>query len=193
MAEQATELLRSFIAIPLPEQLQRQLAALQQQLKAAVQELKPARSENLHLTLHFLGDQPQQLLAEIGHFMLSIGERKNIFNVELKGLGCFPNRRRPRVLWLGLEPRDQLIELHSELSENLQQLGVEVDRRPFRPHLTLGRFKRPPRSTEPMCPFLSQECGKLQVDRVILFSSRLTRSGAIHEPLTTARFGGNEN
>ncbi len=189
MTKGNTELLRAFIAVPLPAALQQRLSQLLQQLKAALPELKPAAAHNLHLTLHFLGEQTQEQLAEIGRLMVSIGEKKKNFNVTIRNLGCFPGLRNPRVLWLGLEPPDQLIALHRELASGLQLLGLLNDVRPYRPHLTLGRFKVPRANPEALCPFLSQEFGNLKIDQLVLYSSRLTAAGAVHSPLQRVILG----
>lgn len=176
---------RSFIAIPFPPPLLEQLTKLQQQLREQLPELKTPTAKNLHLTLHFLGDQTQEQLAEISLVMLSIGQRKNIFNVTLEGLGFFPNRRRPRILWLGVEPQLELKNLYQELANGLQKLGIATEQRPYRPHLTIGRFRQPPRSTDALCPFLSHSCGTMKIDRMVLYTSELTQHGAIHTPQTT--------
>ncbi|SHJ73520.1 2'-5' RNA ligase [Malonomonas rubra DSM 5091] len=183
-----TELLRSFIAIPLPEQTRRRIGKLQQQLRALQPLLKTPRSENLHLTLNFLGDLTPEQLAEIGQHVLSIGQKKEIFNVLLKGLGFFPNAKRPRILWLGVEPEAELIALQEELSKQLLSAGLEIEQRRYRPHLTIGRFRQPPPTTEALCPFLSQSCGSMKIDRMILYTSKLTPKGAIHRAQTTAVF-----
>ncbi len=183
MPDDHSQLVRAFIAVPLPEVLQQSLAELQNQLQATLPELKPAAARNLHLTLHFLGELTQEQLAETARLMVSIGQKKKDFNVFLKGLGFFPRRSRPRVLWLGLEPPDQLLALFEDLADGLLQLGLLDQKRPYQPHLTLGRFKVPPAKLDALCPFLSQEFGTLRVERLVLYSSRLTATGAIHNPL----------
>ncbi len=183
MAEQQAELIRAFLAIPLPEELQQSIFRLQKRLKGAIPELKPAAIHNLHLTLHFLGDRTQEQLAEIARIMVSTGEKKKSFNVLVKNLGCFPQQRKPRVLWLGVEPPEPLIALQAELAAELEQRGLLDDRRPYRPHLTIGRFKQIPRDPDALCPFLSQGCGSFKVDQLVLYRSRLTPSGAVHTPL----------
>lgn len=193
VADNNGSLLRSFIAIPLPEAQQRNVATLQQQLRQMAPELTATRPESLHLTLHFLADQPKELLAKVGRSMLSIGEKKKDFNVTLKGLDCFPNRRRPRILWLGLEPQNELIELHRQLATMLQKFGLPSETRPFRPHLTIGRFKSPPKNIDWLCPFLTHSCGSFTIDTMILFRSELSNRGALHTPLTTAPLGAVKN
>lgn len=183
-------LLRSFIAIPLPAPLRQRIAVLQLQLRQLAPQLNPVKVKNLHLTLHFLGDQPQQLLAKIGQVMLSIGQKKRDFNVTLKGLGYFPERRRPQVLWLGIEPEKELSDLYRQLSVDLNKLGLTTEQRRYRPHLTLGRFRQTPKAIDPLCPFLSHSCGNLKIDRMILYTSELTTQGALHTPLTTAPLTG---
>jgi len=185
-SENSADRVRAFIAIPLQQDLKNALAALQQRLLSDNPGLKPVASDNLHLTLRFLGDRSQDELADIGRIMLSVGARKRFFNVLLEGLGVFPNQRRPRVLWVGLNPPDEIISLAGLLNENLALLGLPPEPQPFRPHLTLGRFKYPKQRVISLCPFLSQCYGSLKIDRMVLYRSHLTRAGAIHTPLVTA-------
>lgn len=188
MSEKSLERFRSFIAIPLPTTLQQEIVSLQQQLSQAIPSLKPVAIHNLHLTLQFLGERIEDQLAEIGRIMLSIARKKNYFNVILAGLGSFPNRSRPKILWIGLEPSTELLELQNNLTELLEQKGLQPDLRPYRPHLTIGRFKTSLPQPEALCPFLSQQQRILKVDRIILYTSRLTATGAIHSPHQIVRF-----
>jgi 2'-5' RNA ligase len=118
--------------------------------------------------------------------MLSVGQKKKNFNATLEGLKFFPNQRHPKILWLGIQPEHELIDLYDRLSKELGSLGLKLDPRPYRPHLTIGRFKRSPKQTATLCPFLSHNCGSLTIDRMILFHSKLTVGGAVHTPIQTA-------
>jgi len=129
---------RSFIAIPLPAALQQRLGCLQQELKQELPELSLSAPQNLHLTLQFHGDQPQELLEKVGRLMLSIGRSHPPFSVTLKGLSSFPGGRRPRVVWLGVEPPAPLLALRAVLSAGLGELGLPGETHPYRAHLTLG-------------------------------------------------------
>lgn len=184
---------RCFIAIPIPQPLQQQITALQQLLRQKIPELKTPNTETLHLTLHFLGDQPQEQLAKIERLMLSVGQNKKDFNVLLEGLGCFPNRRRPRTLWLGLHPETELVQLQQQLAQGLTDLGFTIDQRRYRPHLTIGRLRQPPADGNRLCPFLSHSCGSLKIDRMVLYTSKLAPQGAIHTPVATALLGNRPN
>jgi len=185
-SENSADRVRAFIAIPLPQDLKKSLAALQRQLLSDNPGLKPVAPDNLHLTLRFLGDRRQDELADIGRIMLSVAARKRFFNVLLEGLGVFPNLRRPRVLWVGLNPPDEIIALAGLLNDNLALLGLPPEQQPFRPHLTLGRFKNQKQRAVSLCPFLTQCYGSLKIDRMVVYRSNLTRAGAIHTPLVTA-------
>lgn len=185
-------LLRSFIAIPLSVQQKQRIATLQQQLQQLLPGLKIPKPETLHLTLLFLGEQTREQLAKVGRTMLSIGRKKKNFNVELQGLDFFPARQRPRILWLGLKPRAELIDLHRQLAVELDKQGLATEQRPYRPHLTVARFMRATEYNNQLCPFLTHSCGSLKIDRMILFSSKLTSRGAIHTPLTTVRLSATE-
>lgn len=176
---------RAFIAIPLQKETQRQISKLQQRLGKALPELKSVPTENLHLTLHFLGEQHHDQLAKIASSMLSIGQKQKVFNVTLAGLGFFPHRRRPKILWLAAQPETELLNLYSQLAEKLKVLGIEPDPRRYHPHLTIGRCKHSPEHLDSLRPFLSHSCGSLTIDRMILFSSRLTAERAVHTPLQT--------
>jgi len=188
-----TNRVRSFIAIPLESEQKQRLAQLQRQLREEFPALKPAAPDNLHLTLQFLGERTQDELAEIGQIMLSVAKKKNYFNVKLEGLGAFPNPRRPRVLWIGLTPPNKLIELNTFLSDKLAQHGILPERQPFRPHLTLGRFKDHQAKAISLCPFLTQECGTMRIDSMVLYGSHLTAKGAIHTPLATVELATTES
>ena len=193
MTEAAEKRLRCFIAIPLPKPLQQQICRLQQELQQAVPQLKPVAVNNLHLTLHFLGEQTQDQLAKIASAMLSIGQNKNIFNVCLADLDCFPNRQQAKILYLELSTTTGLTTLHAQLAAKLAGLNIAPDPRPWRPHITIARFGHAVPMSSPLCLFLSHWSGKLSINKMILFQSQLTGSGAIHTPITTVEFAGAAN
>lgn len=182
--------IRSFLAIPLPAELQQRVFGLQQKLKQELPELRLSPLENLHLSLQFLGDQPQELLDKIGGLMLSIGVSTPPFSVEMKGLGSFPDGRRPRIIWLGVEPVAPLLSLQAALADGLCDLGLPRETRPGQPHLTLGRLLRPPVDTRILERFTESNCGWLEVTSMVLFGSRLTPQGAVHQRLAEVALTG---
>lgn len=177
---------RAFLAIPLAWQLQESIRALQSDLQARIPEARWTRPENLHLTLHFFGEIDQESLEKFKVSVLSVRRCKRPFQVEVKGLGAFPNPRRPRVIWLGLTPRDQLGELYRATQHCLHQAGLATESRPYSPHLTIGRLRQhKPDLTELFGSLKQNTIGQLTVDRLILYESRLHPDGAQHIPLLT--------
>ncbi len=180
---------RAFLAIPLPRQLQESIRVIQTELQASITEARWTRPENLHLTLHFFGEIDQETLEKLKVSVLSIKGCQRPFQVEVKGLGAFPNPYRPRVIWLGLKPRGQLEQLHRAIEPCLSQAGLTTDSRPYSPHLTIGRLRGDKLDlTELFSSMQQKTIEPLTVDRLILYESRLRPEGAQHVPLLTVNF-----
>jgi 2'-5' RNA ligase len=137
--------LRTFIAVELDKELTEHLARLQDSLRAQLSphSVRWVRQGGIHLTLKFLGDTlPNQVEAveiALGKAVSGISP----FTFTVGGLGCFPNIRRPRVLWVGLyEPTGALSRLRDAVEDRVAPLGFPTEKRPFHPHLTLGRVQR---------------------------------------------------
>jgi 2'-5' RNA ligase len=137
--------LRSFVAVELDEELLGKLVRLQDRLggQVAPRSVRWVRPGGIHLTLKFLGDTlPDQVEA----VKVALGQAASEvppFTFTVGGLGCFPNTRRPRVVWVGLyEPTGTLARLRDAVESHVAPLGFPTENRPFRPHLTLGRVHR---------------------------------------------------
>jgi 2'-5' RNA ligase len=118
--------------------------------------------------------------------MLSIGGLYPPVTATLSGIGAFPSRHRPRVVWLGLEDGAPLQRLHAALQEQLDALQLPSDERPFVPHLTLGRSRRPtPGAGRILESFATRSCGSARLDRLVLYESQLRPQGALHLPRCT--------
>lgn len=177
-------LVRVFLGIPLPRQLQGSINVIQRQLQTEIPAARWVDPKNLHLTLHFFGEIEQETLEKIRVSVLSVIGCNRPFQVEVKRLGAFPNQRRPRIIWLDLEPIDQLKQLHQDCSNLLHQAGVVTESRPYSPHLTIGRLRQPqPDLTDLFHSVGRRRIGTLPVDKLILYESRLLSSGAEHIPL----------
>jgi 2'-5' RNA ligase len=183
--------LRTFLAIPLPESLQEAIAALQRDLHAKIPFVRWTRPENLHLTLHFFGEISQDYLEKLKVSMLSVRDCHRPFSVEVRGLGAFPNRSRPRVIWLGLAPEDQLRQLHESCMKAFLEDGLVTEPGPYSPHLTIGRLKQQKPDLTTLCNSVARTpTGRLPVDRLVLYESRLHPGGAEHIPLLTVTLDG---
>jgi RNA 2',3'-cyclic 3'-phosphodiesterase len=174
--------IRAFIAVELPDDVKTYLSdtgqALATELPAgAVRWVKP---EAMHLTLRFLGDTPVRHLPPIsvGLDMITAGRRP--FELELGQLGCFPNPKRPRVIWAGIRGAEaQLRAVRTALDRSLELWGWPVETKLFQPHLTLGRVKDPRAKIDlpwgkPLAPLL------LKVRTVHLIESQLRPAGALY-------------
>ncbi|HTE45659.1 MAG TPA: RNA 2',3'-cyclic phosphodiesterase [Gemmatimonadaceae bacterium] len=131
--------MRLFLAINLPADVRSEITAATAALRDCAPELGWVREAKLHLTLKFLGEQPPERAGEIQAAIASVAGRHRELNMELGGIGAFPNFRRPRVVWLGVGQDPRLELLHHDVETAGERIGFEVDGRPFRPHLTLGR------------------------------------------------------
>ena len=187
-------LFRVFLAIPLPRQLKDSICAVQRQLQTQIASARWIPPKNLHLTLHFFGEIGQETLEKIKVSVLSVKGCKRPFLVEVKGLGAFPNLHRPRILWLDLEPKDQLRQLHQDFSKALLRAGVATESRPYSPHLTIGRLRQQKSdSTDLFSSVGQQRIGQLPINKLVLFKSRLQPGGAEHIPLLTVSLDESDN
>jgi len=186
------ETIRTFIAIPLPRPLLGKLADLQRQLERQVphRSVRWVRPESIHLTLKFLGDTLVERLPEIKRALATVARHAPACTFAVEGVGCFPNPRRPRVVWVGVqEPTGRLAALQDAIEEVLTPFGYEPEGRGFTPHLTLGRVHRKaPRSdvAQVGAVVAGIEVGLLAevpADRFALIRSVLKPSGAEYTTL----------
>ena len=175
--------MRLFIATSFPEEITRDLNA---RIAAVKPKLPPAswvRPETQHLTFAFLGERDESLIDQIAPDLTTRLHDMTRFTASIHGCGLFPNARRPRVGWAGLDPQQPFVDIAQRVRDVLVHHHVELDRADFKPHLTLCRIRDtwPPACTEwfhkALRDYKSRPFG---VDRVTLFSSQLNPKGAIH-------------
>ncbi len=168
--------MRLFIAIDLPEEIRKLVNPILNQVPVG----KPAPIDQLHLTLKFIGEFPEQNLPVLKKTLQEL--KTSNFFLKLKGVGCFPSEKRPRVLWMGFEESAALQGLQKSIDQALKELKIPPDDRPFHPHLTLARIKNP--HTALLGAFLknnySFESPEFTATAFHLYSSILTPKGAIH-------------
>lgn len=171
---------RLFIAIELPDDVKQLLGRLRVEIPGA----RWVPAGQLHLTLAFLGHVDVAAIDGLKRELSAI--RLPGFRLRFAAPGCFPDRRRPRVLWVGLEPEPALLRLAKSVRDSLLICGIPREERGFSPHITLARLKLP--AEREAAAFLQQTPERippLSVGEFILYESRLTSSGAIHTPLET--------
>jgi len=181
---------RCFIALPFSPEVIQQLSDFERRLAGLLPALRWTPPQNLHLTLRFLGEQPEDSLEKLGEIVLSVGRSSAPFELTLAGLGAFPSWSRAQVVWLGLTASEPLGKLYRELASALLHLGLPPEQRLFRPHVTLGRC----RHRAQRLPAVDQELqngtvASFVADRISLFRSQLTKAGAVHTAMLTAGLG----
>ena len=151
--------MRLFTAIDIPEDVTEALRSLLQRLKPLAK-LSWSRVENLHITTKFIGEWPEERLEEI-KCALAATPAPGPIVIAVRGLGWFPNERRPRVFWAGIDGGEPLRALAHATEQAVAQLGIPVEERPYSPHLTLARIKEavPLDALRKVLLTLPSECG----------------------------------
>ena len=179
--------MRAFIAIALPDsildELKRQQAIFRSARSwpsTASDQIRWTRPEGIHLTLKFLGEISEEQARKVIDALGTL-DRFEKFWVEVKGFGFFPDDRRPRVFWAGLEAPLGLAELAGKVGDAMGSLGFPRETRPFTPHLTLARFKTP-RGQPELETLVGREAhrslGRFEVSEFFLYESKLGPRGA---------------
>lgn len=185
--------IRSYISIELPDEVRTALATLQSRLKRAAppQAVRWSSPDNIHLTLHFLGEVTPADFVKLDQALKGMPLPYLPFSLTISELGCFPNLRRPRVIWTGIQGDTRsLLRLHQEVEALLKEtIGFKPEARPYSPHLTLGRVK--PISSSQLAELsqaLQQAQGKvdqvaiLEVSEIHLMMSKLNQGRNIELP-----------
>ena len=133
--------MRLFLAINLEPEMRRSVIQATAPLRDAAPSLGWVDESRLHLTLKFLGPQPDAALSPLRAAMTDVAGKHRAFRMRVAEIGAFPNFRRARVVWMGVEREPRLEFLHHDVELACEALGFELEGRPFRPHLTLARVK----------------------------------------------------
>jgi 2'-5' RNA ligase len=178
---------RLFVALDIPEEVRAAISEQAARLRGIAREARWARVEGLHVTLKFIGEMPEDPLAAIQSALQSVPFPAPIA-MTFRGLGFFPNERRPRVLWVGIEAGPELPTLASAIDVALVPLGVMPEKRAFSPHLTLARFDEPrpePKLREAVEALGPAGFGAATAHEFHLYRSVLKRGGAEYTRLMT--------
>ncbi|WP_322791336.1 RNA 2',3'-cyclic phosphodiesterase [Bellilinea sp.] len=183
-------LIRAFIAIELSPPIQKQLEQIVLDLQqTGSRHVKWVRPENIHLTLKFLGESQPDELDRLSAEIRPIASAARPIELKIHGLGAFPNFKRPRVIWVGVQAPPSLIRLQQALEDAAEKIGYPREERPFSPHLTLGRVNREasPAELARLGETIAQKpvgtLGSMTASQLILFRSVLKPAGAIYTPL----------
>jgi 2'-5' RNA ligase len=187
-------LLRAFVAVEIPPALQEaihlQTAGLRQSLGSGM--IRWVAAGNLHLTLKFLGDISPSNLDLLTQMLAAEAAQVRCFEMRIGGLGSFPNSKRPRVIWIGLDAPAPLEAMQRGLEAAAARLGYAAEERPSAPHLTIGRVKQnlSISNLQMIRTALEEskigEIGRIHVQAIHLFKSELNPAGSIYSKLFSA-------
>jgi 2'-5' RNA ligase len=181
--------LRLFLAIDIPLREKESITTIQNQFKNLGHKISLVRSNNIHLTLKFLGDTPLGQVADINKNVAKVVNSTPIFVVSLNGIEVFPNFKKPKVLWIGLkDPQKYLKALHEKINGKMMQLGFPKERGEFTPHITFARIKKSKGEIKKKSSELKQRVVSIppidseyfEVDSVRLMQSELKAEGSIY-------------
>ncbi|MEY2819761.1 MAG: 2-5 ligase [Chloroflexota bacterium] len=183
--------IRTFIALDFPlsilDSIEQQTKRLRQTLGNEV--IRWVLTHNLHLTLKFLGNVPVSHLEFLKQMLVQSTDSITQFDLQIGGVGSFPNSNRPRVLWVGIHAPAALSNLQKAIEEGAKRLGYEKEERPFSPHLTLGRVRQglDGKDLQKISNALSSiQLGKIgiaRVDSVHIYKSDLNSEGSVYTKL----------
>ncbi len=176
--------MRLFIAIDIDEDIKKRIGEMVEKLRTFAKDAKWVRSENLHLTLKFLGEVKDGVRVErIKRVLHEIATRTIPFSIHLSGTGFFPDEKRPRVFWIGVKESDELLRLFMEIDKELSSIGFSPEKRDFSGHITIARF-RDYRDRDELMEVISTykdiDFGSIDVREVVLMESILSTQGVIY-------------
>jgi 2'-5' RNA ligase len=186
--------IRTFIAVDIGKAIRDRAVALQETLARTGTDVKWVEPENLHVTLLFLGEVDERQVLAVCRVVAERCQEQAAFPLCIERAGCFPNPRRPRVLWVGVgQGTQELCTLHDALEPPLLELGCyRREDRQYTPHITLGRVKSD-RPTEKLAAALAKQAGwqggETEVREVLVLSSQLTPKGPVYAVLSRAKLG----
>ena len=185
--------MRLFVAVNYPARLREKIARLCRPLEEAGIPGQWTEPDQVHLTLKFIGEVPNSEVEAISSALGEVAGKFRPFEMRFGSIGAFPSPRRPRVVWLGVEPTPELRFIKDDLERRLAELNIPREERPYQPHVTLGRTPREAEAGE----FRRLEeitrslkiTDKYRVTHLDLMRSKLGPAGAVHTRLLAARLG----
>ncbi len=179
--------MRAFLAIEIGDDLKKVLSSLVEKLAAAGSGISWVSTDQMHLTLHFFEELPEDDLQKASEAILGAASTARPFDLEIKNTGTFGPASNPRVFWCGFGgDLGALRDLHVKIEKSLEDAGLRGDGKTFRPHLTLGRNRagsRQDRVRMLLESLRDYSVGSFRVEGVTLFRSELRKEGALHTPV----------
>ena len=180
--------IRSFLAFELSPEIKQIIFNVSGEMKRSSLDVRWVKPGNIHLTIVFLGNIPEERMEVVNIAAEKVCRRYGPFNVSLTAAGIFFNRHNPRTLWIGLKgDLERMSYFKNALQKHLRSLGIKEEKRKFKPHLTLGRFRRgagfTPRLDELLSMYQDLISPVCSLSELALFKSDLKSGGAVYSRL----------
>ena len=180
--------IRSFLAFELPVDIKRIIVKVSEDVRQLPLNIRRVNVDNVHITTVFMGDMQEEQIVSIQAVVKDVCRGYGPFSIAIKGIGLFGSRRNPRVLWIGLDGElDRMACFRDDLQKGLRPFGVKEEKRRFKPHLTLGRFRKGTRAGTQLDDLLSTYNGLTSpvstIKELVLFKSDLKPGGAVYSKL----------
>lgn len=182
--------MRVFVALDIPDEVRDAIRSFVGNLEKSCRGARWAGVEGIHVTLKFIGEVSPEKVRRIQAELATVRSAHPV-EMSFRDVGFFPNERHPRVFWAGITATPNLAELATEVERRMESLGIPREQRPFRPHLTLARFKSEEgleRLREALGDFKSVEFGSTRTREFHLYQSQLKPRGAEYTRLATFSF-----
>ncbi|MCX5715275.1 MAG: RNA 2',3'-cyclic phosphodiesterase [Candidatus Omnitrophica bacterium] len=185
--------MRTFIAIPLSNEIKQELSKIQSEFKQTNADVKWVEPENIHLTLKFLGEVTEEFLPKVKDALTKAISGFKSFEISISGIGAFPKLDYPRAIWVGIEKgKDETKSIAEKLEDELEKLGFAREEREFSAHLTIGRVKSS-KNKEALKKILLTTAGQQlttdsqKVSSITLYQSKLSPHGPTYATLHEAK------
>lgn len=182
--------MRLFAALDLSDTVRATIAEFSEKLRSEFPSARWARIEGIHVTLKFIGQVPEGRVAQIENALSEVHSDAPV-KMDFRGAGFFPDERRPRVFWIGIDATPNLVEIAAQVEARLEPLGVARESREFRPHLTVARISES-RGIEKLRDALRRrgpvDFGAVRTNEMHLYRSELSSGGAKYSRLKTFAF-----
>lgn len=182
--------MRCFISIELESSIKNNINdfILQNNLSKLFSGIRWTKPDNLHITLAFLGDISTDRISDVKKILTKIASNHMPFSIDLSDLGFFPSLKNPRVLWIGINEQPNLLKLKDDINKRLDAFNISYDKKPFSPHLTIGRIKDP-LQIEPKAVSELEFKASFLVTEIYLMKSDLSPTGASYTNLYNVKLG----
>jgi 2'-5' RNA ligase len=150
--------------------------------------------DNFHVTITFLGEMDEEHIPALQECLQQVCSETRPFDLKVEDVGAFSNEHDARVLWLGIQNKRCLNEFKNRLDQLLEERNLlhHVDLREFKPHLTFARLRNPRSVKDMISPFKRKSFGKLHIDEIVLYESKLAGIYPVYTPLTRCKLTGPE-